>query len=695
AAFEQRFLSFPRLLPDFGNSGQLLARLGSPDGVTITELQIEAILALEAAMTSVAHTLDVCEFAEIVETDNANTVALVWSTTSPRFSRAIADVAITGLNEILGASPLPLEGQAGVAFDAQLSQLKQKAERRRLSASNAVLIQAARSRDIPCVRTSSTHVRLGEGRFQTLLRSSSTGNTSYAATRLSINKRLTNRRLSELLLPVPKQKRARNAQRAVAAAEQIGYPVVVKPAKGSRGAGITAGAQNAEDVKHAFRLAHEAGDDVVVERFLDGDDHRLLIVGDRFIAGVKRIAATITGDGQQTIAKLVTELNKDPARDDYRLFKIALDNDLAQHLKRYGHKLDTILEAGTILPLRSVANVTRGGIPIDVTDSVHPDNRSAATRAARGIGLDVAGIDIVTTDIGRPLRETGGGIIEVNARPGLDLHTWPRHGQPRDVGRIVMDLMYPDGASTPVAKAVIVGDKRTAVVARDLDQFLRSAGQSVGLVIRNTAFVNGQRSELNKRQKRSAARLMLRDPEIETLVYTMSPAGVLRRGLQVTRTDVAAVAAPDTGTDPIEYLGSLEILLRLEPRLLVVGAGNRLALEALQAVAPERIMLVSQRGLTRRVNRHIRNSGRATVLEWVGGDRQITIYDGNQISATIPVGVRAHSQEQQADNELVGTTGRRSRRIGTRMFAAALGQGLGLSDEAIAIAIAQAPPLVK
>ena len=694
AKFCERFLHLPTLVPDFAQSEHFADRIEASDDVPIIDIVFEAILCLEATMASMMQSLDLIEFAEIMDEHTPRRWCLVWETQHPQFSRQIAEVAIMGVNELLLGGDTEPMGDGIVDYASGFEVLRTRAGRRRLSPTTSVLIQAAKRRNIPHRRVGS-YLRLGQGKFQNQFQASTTGGTSFAAAKLSINKHQTNKRLSELRLPVPRQMRVSSREQAMAAAEKLGFPLVVKPVKGKQGGGITTGLESRKALSDAYETAKLVGDDIVVEQCLTGQDFRLLVVGDRLIAGLTRVPPSIVGDGQRSISELIEELNRDPFRDGLRLVKVSLDEELQEHLGRRGYDFDSVLEHDKELPLRTVANVSKGGVPIDVTDRIHDDFKGFAIKAARGIGLDVAGIDFITTDVSRPYQEAGGGIIEVNARPGLCMHTWPRHGTPRDASGAVLDLVYPKGARCTVAKATIMGDQRTAVIARDLDEFLRTAGRSVGLTIRNHSFINGSRTGSRSRLKRKHVRLLLRDPDIDTLVCTVPPRTAIERGLQLSDTDVAAITEPAEDTDLEEFRQGISVLLRSNPARLVVGARNRVALEALKEVSRSRLVYVSRRGMTKTVRHHLKLGGNAVVLNWQNAERQIVIQEENGSVTKIPGTAASTSPKGDGVSEQAGMTGHRSRRIEIRMFAAALAHGLGLSAEQIAEGISVAPPLLK
>ena len=682
--FIERFIGLPTLIPDFVRSADFVARLRSADAVPIPELLCEAILALEAMAAATSYSLHAVEFCMVGDGSEPDRARIVWSTESPLMSRAIAEAAILGLNDLLVPRQRPADGKH---FAAALADLRNRALERRMSYNNAVILQAARRRGIACTRVGGPLVRLGEGKFQRLLQSATTEHTSHAATTFSSDKRLTSQRLSELRLPVPRNVRVAALEDAFAAAELLGYPLVIKPTRGAQGEGITAGVRDRTDLIKAWHRARAVMSDVIVEQFLEGQDFRLLVIGDQFVAAVTRQPPSITGDGRRTMDELIDELNRDPFRDDFRLKLIKKDEELVQHLASLGYALTSVLEAGKTVALRTVANVAQGGYAADVTDEVHPDNREMAIRAARAIGLDVAGIDFMTTDISRSFKESGCGIIEVNARPGLDLHTWPRYGKQRDVGGTLIDFLYPKGAHWRVPVCSLVGDARTAVIARDVDQFLRCVGRHVGLVIRDRAYIDGEAAPVDWGPKRAAARLLLRDPQIETLVHTTSLRRLVERGLQVCETDVATIAAPTPDGDLDEYCRGIEIIARAKARRIVIGANNSVAFSALSGVERERVVLVA-RDAGVRVADHIAAGGSAFVLSWTDGQREIHAYEAGTLAARIPF---LPAREDTVAAIVASAPGHRSRRVAIRLSAAALAYGLGLSAEQIAHAISFAP----
>jgi cyanophycin synthetase len=316
--------------------------------------------------------------------------------------------------------------------------------------STAALLKAAEERGIPCSRLNGhCLIRLGYGRFQKRIQATLTSETRQIAVDLASDKEKTNLLLRDAGLPVPRQRKAYGVREAVRAAEQIGYPVVVKPLNSNHGQGISIKLTTPEQVEAAFERAREYSEAVLVEGYIAGADYRMLVVNGQLVAAARRVPAHVVGDGVHSIDELVEQVNQDPRRGVGHgnvLTRIEIDEMAERLLADQGYRRETVLHRGVTVCLRATANLSTGGTAIDVTDSVDPDNRDMAIRAIRAIGLDVAGVDFITTDIRASYRETGGAMCEVNACPGLRMHLAPSEGLPRDVAGPIIDMLFPPGA---------------------------------------------------------------------------------------------------------------------------------------------------------------------------------------------------------------------------------------------------------
>ncbi|HMB56870.1 MAG TPA: ATP-grasp domain-containing protein [Arenimonas sp.] len=302
-------------------------------------------------------------------------------------------------------------------------------QRRALGPSTASLVHAAEERGIPWLRLNSQSlIQLGYGKYQQRIQATVTGKTSHIAVELASDKEETNKILGSLGLPVPKQELVQSEEQAKRAARRIGYPVVTKPYNGNHGRGISIRLMNEEEVVAGFKIAREISRSVIVETFVTGDDHRLLVVNGELVAATKRTPGHVVGDGQRTVAQLIEIVNQDPRRGvghEKVLTRLELDAQAQSMLDRVGYSADSVPRSDEVVYLRSTANLSTGGTATDVTDVIHPDNRDMAVRAIQAIGLDVGGVDFLSDNIAESYKSHGGGICEVNAAPGFACTSHP------------------------------------------------------------------------------------------------------------------------------------------------------------------------------------------------------------------------------------------------------------------------------
>lgn len=517
-------------------------------------------------------------------------------------------------------------------------------------------------------------IRAGEGRFQKYVQNAQTDSTSRLACRLASNKQTANRLLEQVGIPVPRQAQANSVEEALAAAERFGYPVVVKGNTGSRGQTVIADLRGPSEIPSAFERVRRSGSGVVVETFVEGREYRLLVIDGRYVAGTMRLAPFVTGDGKMTIGNMIERLNRDPRRDDFRMVKITPNEELDRLLNRSGYTLATVLPSGEKFALE--ANHRSGGTPIDVTNLVHPDNQKLAVAAAETLALNIAGIDFITADISSSWKEVGGAIIEVNNAPSLDLHTWPAEGEPRDVAGMVIESMFANGDQGKVPIALVVSGRWKAPAARVLNNFLRSAGVTVGLVMGKEAFVDGEPTGAEITLHRQAIAGVLRDRRVEAVISTVPLERVLRRGLVHEACEVAAII--DTpGYGDVIARQAFEVVVRATRGKLVVGLESSVIMEG---VDPCRVVLVSPNASTKaargRLEAHLASGGQAVVSGWGSGEHLVELLEGNQTVACLPT------------DWIAGIPGRLShQRLEAHLFAVALARGMGLSGETITSAL--------
>ncbi len=482
----------------------------------------------------------------------------------------------------------PALGAAPFALAPALAALTALARRTSLGPTTAALVREARRRGIPVMRLDELSlVQLGHGRRQQQLRASVTGQTSHVAVESAGNKALTKALLSGIGVPVPRGEVVRSAEEAEQEAERLGYPVVTKPLNGNHGRGVRTGLRTPEEVRAAFDVAAQHARSVIVEQHFEGDDHRILVVGGEVVAVARRLPAQVVGDGVRSVSALVDAVNQDPRRGVGHktvLTRIALDAGARARLAELGLTPESVPDAGQVVVLQATANLSTGGTAIDCTDIIHPENAAIARRAALAVGLDVAGIDFLAPDIARSVRETGGGIVEVNAAPGFRMHLQPSEGTPRDVARPVLRLLYPRGASARIPILAVTGTNGKSTTARMVAHVFARSGLTVGLTTTSGVYVDGLLVNPGDATGPKSARMVLRDPTVEVAVLETARGGLLREGLGFDRCDVGAVlnvAEDHLGLGGIETVEDLAWL-----KSLVVRVGRRDGCSVLNADDP-------------------------------------------------------------------------------------------------------------
>ncbi|HTB29197.1 MAG TPA: cyanophycin synthetase, partial [Steroidobacteraceae bacterium] len=442
------------------------------------------------------------------------------------------------------------------------------AQRRALGPSTASLVKAAEERNIPWLRLNEQSlIQLGHGKYQQRIQATVTSRTSHIAVELAQDKEETNKILANCGLPVPRQELVRSADRAVRAAERLGYPVVTKPYDGNHGRGISVGLKNAEEVRAGFAAAAEHSNSVIVETFLQGEDHRLLVVAGELIAATRRTPGRVVGDGIHTVRELVDIVNQDPRRGvghEKVMTRLELDAQAETMLEQQGLTADSRVPMDQVVALRNTANLSTGGTATDVTDIIHPDNRDMAVRAVTAIGLDVGGVDFLCPDIAESYKTVGGGICEVNAAPGFRMHVAPSEGTPRDAAGPVIDMLFPPGAPSRVPIACITGTNGKTTTARMLAHIAKMAGFTPGLTTTDGVYIDGLRSVEGDMTGPVATRMVLADPSIDLAVLEVARGGLVRAGMGVPFANVAAVLNVQSdhlgmkGVDTLEQLAEVK-----------------------------------------------------------------------------------------------------------------------------------------
>ena len=412
-----------------------------------------------------------------------------------------------------------------------------------LGPSTAAIVGAATDRGIPHIRLNEGNlVQLGYGAAQRRIWTAETDKTSAIAEGIAGNKDLTKTLLKACGVPVPEGEVVDSPAAAWEAAQDIGLPVVVKPLDGNHGRGVSLELTERADVEAAFKVAEAEGSDVIVERFIPGDEHRLLVVGGKVVAAARGESIWIVGNGRDSVVKLIDDqLNSDPRRgeaEEFPLETIVLDREPAMRLllERQGLKAESVPADG----LRVLVQ-RNGNVAIDCTDQVHPDVAHAASLAARVVGLDIAGIDMVVTDVSKPLAPQRGAIVEVNAGPGLLMHLKPAEGLPRPVGKAIADHLFDEDESGRVPIIGVAGSVGTTATARLVAWLLHLSGKHVGLACRDGLFLGGRRVESGDRADFASAQRLLMNREVNAIVLENGAPAILNDGLAYDRCDVGVV----------------------------------------------------------------------------------------------------------------------------------------------------------
>jgi cyanophycin synthetase len=527
-------------------------------------------------------------------------------------------------------------------FEYEKERLTKMAQDMALGPSTRSLVDEAKKRDIPYIRLNNQSlVQFGHGVHQKRIQATVTSETRHIAVEIAQDKELTNALLRDVGIPVPQSILVRTERGAADAARKVGYPCVLKPFNLSHGRGVMLNLHNEEQVRDAFRKVSELTSYMLVETFLRGNDHRVLIINGALVAVAERVPGHVIGDGVHTIRELIDITNQDPRRGlghEKVLTKIVIDHQAERLLDEAGKTLSTVLAKGERCFLRSTGNLSTGGTAIDRTDQIHQDNIDIAMRAAKVVGLDVAGIDFITPDISKSVREVGGGIVEVNAAPGFRMHVAPTEGKPRNVAAPVMDMLFPTGAPSRIPIVTITGTNGKTTTSRMVAHILKMSGRRVGLTTTDGIYIDGERYLKGDMTGPWSARVVLRDPTIEAAVLETARGGILREGLGFGRADVGCVlnvTADHLGLRGIDTIEDLAFVKRLVLEVVrddgnsVMNADDPLV-AAMAEFAEGRHIYFSMNPQNELVREHVRKGGIAAVVEEGMNGQMLTLYQGER-----------------------------------------------------------------
>lgn len=544
-------------------------------------------------------------------------------------------VAVEYVEEALGRACLDsaLALLLAAAYDrpyevaGEIARLRKLSEQFCLGPSTAAIVRAAAARGIPVRRLNSgSLVQLGYGARQRKILAAETDRTSAIAEEIAQDKQLTRSLLRAAGVCVPDGQPVASAEEAWQAAEQIGLPVVVKPQFGNQGRGVATQLTCRQQVLSAYAAAVREDASVLVERFVRGADFRLLVVGQRVVAAARREPAQVVGDGRHSVAELIEQVNADARRGDDHgsvLTRIRLDRIALDVLAEQGYKPDSVPPRGTRVLVRRNANLSTGGTAVDVTEQVHPEVAARAVEAARVVGLEIAGVDVVAGDISRPLDQQGGAIVEVNARPGLRMHLEPSAGAPRDVGGAIVELMFPAREDGRIPLVAVTGVNGKTTTTRLIAHIVRGTNRRVGMTCTDGIYIDDRRIDQGDCSGPQSARAVLGNPLVEAAVLETARGGILREGLAFDRCDVAVVTNIGHG----DHLGlgdvhTLEKLAEVKRTIVEVVAPTGAAVlkaddplvAAMAARCPGRVVFFALAGSHPVIAAHRAGGGRAALV---------------------------------------------------------------------------------
>ncbi|MGM0914672.1 MAG: cyanophycin synthetase [Pseudomonadota bacterium] len=538
---------------------------------------------------------------------------------------------------------------AGEAIDmpAIIDRLKQVRDAHMLGPSTAAIVEAANQRGIPHTRLSeeNSYIQFGQGHRQQRIQATVTGHTDLIGYGIADDKEWTKQVLGDAGIPVPLGRVCGSFDEALDAVRDIGYPVAVKPVIGNHGRGVSTNIEDDPSLRDAFDIAAQRNPSVIVEQYIRGEDHRLLVIDNKLVAAARRRPAHVVGDGVATLQALVDEENKDPRRGighENLLTRIQLDEQSLRLIGQQNLTLQSIIPAGEMVFLKPTANLSTGGTATDVTDDVHPEVRYVAERIARLVGLDIIGIDLLAETLSRPLEEQSAAVVEVNAGPGFRMHLSPTHGEGRDVARPVIDMLFPDSEATgriPIVAVTGTNGKTTTV--RLLSHLLRQAGRHVGMACTGTIEVDNHVILRGDYSGPQAAAIVLREPTVECAVLEVARGGIMRRGLGFDECDVGVllnIASDHLGEHDIHTLDELArcktvVIDAVRPGGTAVLNADDPRVLAGQEWARGNIIFFTLDPDSRPVRRHVRDQGVAFTVH----EERLVMRQGQVEAEVMPV----------------------------------------------------------